>query len=314
MKTINIDQIRNIIEKIDVTSMIEDGFVAYSEGKAVVPPVGELIFNDPPGETHIKYGYLKGDDYYIIKIASGFPENFRLNLPSCSGMMLLFYKNSGIPASILLDEGFLTNVRTAVAGKVAAKYLAPKKVSCIGVFGTGIQGRMQVKYLKEITDCRKVIVWGLPQDNFDSYKTEMELLGYQVTSTSDSEKVTRNCNLIITSTPSKSPLIYSNQILPGTHITAMGSDTPMKQELDPEILQIADIVVADSISQCKVRGEIYKGLLAGTIQEEKVVEIGNVIKSDTLQRVSNEQITVCDLTGVAIQDLQIAKAVHSALT
>ncbi|MCP4721651.1 MAG: ornithine cyclodeaminase family protein, partial [Desulfobacteraceae bacterium] len=103
-------------------------------------------------------------------------------------------------------------------------------------------------------------------------------------------------------------------IRPGTHITAMGSDTPQKQELDSNILKKADLVVADSISQCRERGEISRALAAGDLTKDKILELGQVIQSPTPARTSNRQITVADLTGVAVQDVQIASAVYKALS
>lgn len=307
------DQIKKIIDKLDVTKQLEEGFVAYSQNRVVVPPVGELVFEKPPGDTHIKYGYVKGDDYFVIKVASGFYENYKLDLPSSSGLMLLFSQKSGMLESILIDEGYLTNVRTAVAGRIVAKYLAPKNVSAIGVFGTGIQGRMQVEYLKPVTDCKKIVVWGQENDDFDSYQSEMEKLGYQVQSTTDADIVTRQCNLIVTATPSRTPLIRFDQLMPGTHITAMGSDTAEKQELDSEILKQADIVVADSIEQCLTRGEIHKAIASDCIDKKDVIELGNVILNPELGRRSESQLTVADLTGVAVQDVQITKATYQAI-
>jgi ornithine cyclodeaminase len=141
----------------------------------------------------------------------------------------------------------------------------------------------------------------------------MQKLGYTVQTTLDAAEVTEECRLIITATPSETPLIGVKQIKPGTHITAMGSDTHLKQELDPKILQIADVVVADSIEQCLTRGEISKALQAGLINKEDLIELGDVIAGRQSGRTSDEQITVADLTGVAVQDIQIAKAVHEAL-
>ncbi len=313
VQTFNLDQIKKVLGSIDSTKAIEEGFVAYSEGKVVVPPVGEMLFENPPGEVHIKYGYIKNDDYYVIKIASGFYENYKINLPTNSGLMLLFSQKSGQPLCILFDEGFLTAVRTAAAGAVVAKYLAPKNVHCIGVFGAGEQARMQVEYLKPILDCKDVVVWGVNQEEVDAYKRYMEPRGYNVQTTLEPNNIASSCNLIITATPSKTPLLQSNQIKKGTHITAMGSDTSEKQELDSKILQIADIVVADSISQCQSRGEIYQARKAGILEEDKPVELGNVIVRKELQRTSDDQITVADLTGVAVQDLQISKAIYEAL-
>jgi ornithine cyclodeaminase len=298
---------------LDVAQFIEDGFVAYSQGKVVVPPVGELIFEKPPGDVHIKYGYIKEDDFFAIKIASGFYENYKLGLPTSDGLILLFSQRDGSLASILLDECYLTNVRTAVAGQIAAKYLAPSKVDCIGVFGTGVQARMQVEYLRPVVDCSRIMVWGRQQDKLDTYKLDMEKLGYTVQTTTDAGEVGRSCRLIITATAAESPLIDVSHIKPGTHVTAMGSDTHVKQELDPKILQKADVVVADSIEQCLTRGEISKALQADLIRREDLSELGNVIAGRPSGRTSDDQITVADLTGVAVQDIQIAKAVHKAL-
>ena len=312
-RTYHLDQIKQTVDRLDITKYIEEGFIAYSQGRVIVPPVGELIFENPPGDVHIKYGYIKDDDYFAIKIASGFYENFKLDLPTSDGLILLFSQQHGSLVSILLDECYLTNVRTAVAGQVAAKYMAPSKIDCIGVFGTGVQGRMQVEYLKPVLDCSDIIVWGRHQDGLDTYKRDMQKLGYTVQTTLDAAEVTEECRLIITATPSEIPLIDVKQIRPGTHITAMGSDTHLKQELDPKILQIADVVVADSIEQCLSRGEISKALQAGLVRKEDLIELGDVIAGRQPGRTSDEQITVADLTGVAVQDIQIAKAVHQAL-
>ena len=115
-KIFNLDQIKAALINIDPVQAIEEGFVAYSRGKVVVPPVGEMIFKNPPGDVHIKYGYIVDDDYYVIKIASGFYENVKLGLPSTNGLMLVFDQRTGELASVLLDEGYLTEVRTAAAG------------------------------------------------------------------------------------------------------------------------------------------------------------------------------------------------------
>jgi ornithine cyclodeaminase len=307
------NQIENVLKRLDPIRSIEEGFIAYSRGGVVVPPVGEMVFKDPPGDVHIKYGYIRDDDYYVIKIASGFYKNAERGLPTNAGLMLLFSQKTGELASILLDEGHLTNVRTAAAGAVVAKALAPKHVRRIGIFGAGIQGRMQLQYLKTVVDCTDVIVWGLHQRELEAYKRDMEPLGYSVETTTEAGEVASTCNLIVTATPSKTPLLSADQIQEGTHITAMGSDTPEKQELDPEILQKADIVVADSINQCLLRGEIFHALKAGIIKEEAVLELGNVLVNSTLQRTSDEQITIADLTGVAVQDIQISKAIYEAL-
>lgn len=312
-KIYNLAQIKDVLKSLQPIQEIEEGFVAYSEGKAVIPPVGEMIFKKPPGETHIKYGYLLDDDYYVIKIASGFFESPSSSRYTSDGLILLFKKGTAELACVLLDECYLTNVRTAAAGAVSAKYLAPKNIECIGVLGAGTQGRMQVEYLAPVIDCKEIMVWGMNQNELDDYKKDMEPLGYRVQMTLSTEDIAAHCNLIVTATPSKSPLLSADKVRKGTHITAMGSDTPEKNELDPKILQEADIVVADSISQCLLRGEIHQALKAGVLEKERIVELGDLIVRPELRRISEEQITIADLTGVAVQDIQIAKAVYHAL-
>ena len=297
---------------MEVMEAIEAGFVAYSANQSVVPPVGELLM--PEGEVHIKYGYLKDDDYYVIKVASGFPGNIALGHSPNDGMMLLFSQRTGGAVAILLDEGWLTEVRTAVAGAIVAKYMAPRAVERIGIVGTGIQARLQLEYLKPVTACREVLVWGRGPEQVERYQAEMKSHGFDIETTLDTADVGSRCNLIITATSAHTPVLTANQIRPGTHITAMGSDTPHKQELDAGILAKADIVVADSIPQCLERGEIYQALTAGAIQQDALLELGNVIAGNVVGRSTEQQITVADLTGVAVQDIQIAKGVYRALT
>ncbi len=313
-KIFNLNQIKEVLERLDPIQAIENGFAAYSQGKTVIPPVGELLFDDPPGDAHIKYGYIKDDEYFVIKIATGFYKNIKSGIPTNTGLMLLFKQKTGEVAGILLDEGYLTNVRTAAAGAVAAKYLAPKNVHCIGIFGAGVQGRMQLQYLEPVVQCREVMVWGINEEECTRYKKDMEAEGFFVRVCLDPGEIAKNCNLIVTATPSKEPLLTGDQIRKGTHITAMGSDTPEKNELDPIILDEADIVVGDSLEQCKSRGEIFKAVSAGVIKRDKPVELGNIIVGKEERRTSEDQITITDLTGVAIQDIQVSVAVYKALT
>jgi len=310
---ISLDRIKEALKKIDAIPAIEEGFVLYSQGKTVVPPVGELIFEKPRGDVHIKYGYLKDDDYYLIKIASGFYENSKLGLPPMNGLMLLFSQKTGELLGVLLDQGHLTNVRTAAAGAVVAKYFAPGKVSRVGILGAGTQGRMQLEYLRKVMVFRDVIVWGLNAQELAAYKKDMEPQGFHIETTLDAGTLASQCNLIVTCTPSTRPLLRADQIRPGTHITAMGSDTTEKQELEAEVLKKADRVIVDSISQCMLRGECYQAMKVGAIGKEKLVELGAAIQDKKLHRQSEDEITVVDLTGVAVQDIQIAKAVWRAL-
>jgi ornithine cyclodeaminase len=295
-------------------SDLEEGYALYSEGKVEVPPVGFLHFPDPPGDVHIKYGYIRGDSVYVLKVASGFHDP-TLGITASDGLLLVFSQKTGTVQSILLDECYLTDVRTAAGGAVAARHLGPREVTGIGIVGTGAQARMQLRMLPHVVECDRVTVWGRNQEHVDRmirgirkdpgfWPRDLDISG-----TTDMDRLTAGANLIVTATPAKVPLILADQVRPGTHITAMGSDDAGKQELDAALLGRADVVVADSRSQCVHHGEISHAVEQGLIEAEYVVELGQVIREPSLGRTRDDQITVIDQTGVAVQDIQIAKMV-----
>jgi len=311
---VSLAEIKKALAGIDPLPLIEDGFVAYSRGRVVVPPVGELVFDEPPGDVHIKYGYVKGGDVYVIKIASGFADNPKRGLPSGDGLMLVFDQTTGVLRAVLLDEGYLTNLRTAVAGAVVAKYLAPRDVTTVGILGAGVQGRMQLDWLRRVRAFEEAVVWGVDEAELEAYRRDMAATGIRIRTTLRAEEVAAVASLIVTCTPSTRPLLEAAWIRPGTHITAMGSDTASKQELDPAILAKADRIVVDSLSQSELRGEVFRAVSAGAIGRERLIELGRVIEDPGLRRASEAEITVADLTGVAVQDIQIAAAVFNTVT
>jgi ornithine cyclodeaminase len=307
-ETIRVEALRRAVPMLDLVSLMEEGFVAYSEGRAVVPPVGEMIFENPPGDAHIKYGYIKGGEHYVIKITSGFYENPRLGLSSSQGLMLLFSQKTGVLEAVLLDEGYLTNQRTAAAGAVAAKHLAPREVQRIGILGAGIQGKLQLEHLVRVVSCRKVLVWVPDPSETEPYLEHFSGTDLQIDIAESPARVAESCHLIVTTTPSKTPLLKANDLRAGTHITAVGSDTAEKMELEPAILGKADRVVVDSLSQSESRGEVFRATEANALERGTVVELGAAISGRVEGRTDDRQITVCDLTGVAVQDLMIAQA------
>ena len=278
----------------------------------MIPPVGSLHFDSPPGDCHIKYGYAKSGKYYVVKIASGFYDNPKHGLPSNNGLMLLFDKQTGKPISVLLDEGYLTDIRTAAAGYVAAKYLAPKAISCVGIVGTGAQAYYQLKFLSFATECRRAMIWGRDIEKARKITRHPDLSEWTFDIAQNLEQLTAECNLIVTTTTSSHPLLFADQIRPGTHITAVGADNIGKQEIDEKIFSKAEKVVVDSRSQCSTFGDVSYALKKGVIEFEKLVELGEVLTNSSLGRTSENQITVRDLTGIAIQDLQIAQSVYEA--
>jgi ornithine cyclodeaminase len=315
---LELDEIKPLLDVPQLIDEIEAGFVLYSQGKVNVPPVGFLHFDDPPGDVHIKYGFVSGGEHYVLKMASGFYENPVRGLPMSDGVILVFSQKTGALELILHDKCWLTDMRTAAAGAVAARHLAPAAVEHIGIVGTGVQARMQLEMLRGVVDCRSCFVWGrdpikvqIMIDDLND-RPEIQTWGLDIRPAATIDDLTARCGLIVTTTPARSPLIHADQVRPGTHITAMGSDDDGKQELDAALLGKADVVVADSIAQCSQYGECVHAIEATLIERDNILELGQVIQDPTLARTHPDQITVADLTGVAIQDIQIANMIVEA--
>jgi ornithine cyclodeaminase len=311
---VRLDEIRSAVNISRLVDELAEGFVAYSHGSVVVPPVAHLGFDDPRGDVHIKYGYIQDDDVFVIKIADGFDENPALGLPPGDGMMLVFDRRTGMARAVLLDHAYLTDLRTAAAGAVAARALAPREVERIGVIGTGVQGHLQLELLARVVDCRSAMVFGRDEHRAEQYVHDMAQHGFAVTIAPDPDSLAAACDIIVTATTARAPLFSADVVRAGTHISAFGADSPGKQELDPELMGRAEVVIVDSLSQTSQHGELAHALAAGTITAERVHELGDVIRDPSLGRTGDDQITICDMTGVAVQDIVVAKHVLAQLS
>lgn len=306
---LNKTEIENRVQQLDIVPLIGDAFAAFSRGEAVVPLPGELIFTNPPGETHIKYGYFTQGDTYVIKIASGFFENPAKGLNTSDGLILVFGKTTGELLAILNDRGRLTDLRTAAAGAVAAHYMAPRVVDVIGVIGTGMQAELQVDLLQKVRPCKNIIVWGRNLQRVELYAERMRAKGYHVVIAATPAELAQNARLIVTTTAGHKAILTADIIQPGTHITAIGADTPDKQELEAALIHKADIVVTDSREQARHRGELYHAFGNIELSAERVFELGELVNETVKGRNNQQEITIATLTGLAVQDIAIATAV-----
>lgn len=315
---LGLDEIRGLVDVPRLIRDIEDGFRLYSRGRVTVPPVGFLHFEEPPGDVHIKYGAVTGDEWWVLKVASAFYANPEVGLPPSDGAILVFSQKTGALELVLHDRCWLTDMRTAAAGAVAARHLAPSAVGCIGIVGTGVQARMQLQLLRHVVDCGRCLVWGRNPAKVTAMTEELRrsdwvrAWGLQVEPAPTLEALTAECRLIVTTTAARAPLFAAELVRAGTHITAMGSDDHGKQELDAALLGRADVVVADSRSQCVDHGECAPAVRDGHLSASSIVELGEVIEDASRGRTREDQITIADLTGVAVQDIQIAKMVAGA--
>lgn len=292
----------------DLIDVIEQAFATLARGGVIMPPILSMGIPVANAEVDVKTAYLPGADGFAVKISPGFFDNPERGLPSLNGLMVLLDAHTGIVKALLLDNGYLTAVRTAAAGAVAARHLAPERVETVTVFGTGEQAELQIQALKRVRDFKALRVWGRDADKARAYAEKMRaLLDVAVAPVADAPSAVQGAQVIVTTTPARSPLLHADWLEPGQHITAMGSDAAEKNELDPAIFRRADRYVCDRRTQCAVLGELRHAIAAGSADADTPVpELGQIIIGETAGRTSEDQITVCDLTGTGIQDTAIA--------
>jgi len=284
------------------------GFASLAQGRVSLPPIVRVDVPAHHGETDIKTAYIEGLDSFAIKVASGFFDNPALGLPYGSGLMVLMSARTGFLEAVLLDNGYLTDLRTGVAGALAADQLAPRRIDTAGVIGTGMQARWQMRGLRLVRDFRRVLVHGRNAAAVERYVSEMTAeLGVEVRQAATVEEVVRASQFVVTTTPTRQPYLRAEWLHPGLHITAVGADGEHKQELFADVLARADRVACDSRRQCFRLGELHHASNAGFLAENAdVAELGELIAGQRAGRTSDNEISICDLTGVGVQDTTIA--------
>ena len=292
----------------ELIPIIEEAFVSLSKGSVMMPPIMRIDIEKYHGESDIKAAYIEGLDSFAIKIASGFFDNPKLGLPSSNGLMVLLDSQTGIVKSVLLDEGYLTDTRTAIAGAIATKYLSNQNAKTVGIIGAGIQARLQLQAIMLVRKINKITVWARDKIKANQFIDSFKDLEIDLHVASSCKELASLSEIIVTTTPSKKPLLEFDWIKKGTHITAMGSDAEHKNEIDPHMLKYCDQYVPDNQSQTSALGELHHALKKNLISsQEKFNDLGDIINDPNLGRKNKEDITICDLTGTGVQDTAIAR-------
>jgi ornithine cyclodeaminase len=307
-------EIEALIDLDSALAAVEAAYIAASDGRATMPPVGYLAFPDNDGDCHIKYGHIAGDPAFVVKVAAGFYGNPAIGLPTSNGVMLAFSAETGVLEAILLDEGFLTDLRTGLGGAIATRTLCRPDARRVAIVGAGIQARWQVLCLRQAMPATRFSfsIWGRSQDKAQETANVLNGDGVDVSVSSDLERLCRDAEIIITTTPSREPLIRDGWIQPGTHITAIGADAPGKQELDTALVARAGRRVCDSLEQSLDHGEFSAAFRSGQIAADDCAELGTVLGGRFAGRSHFAEITIADLTGIAAQDIAIAGSVLAA--
>ena len=297
----------------ELIPIIEDAFKSLSLGKTVMPPILRVDIEKYHGESDVKAAYIEGLDSFAVKVASGFFNNPKLGLPSSNGLMILLDSQTGVIKSVLLDKGYLTDVRTAIAGAIAAKYLSNLESSTVAIIGAGIQARMQLEALTLVRDIKKINVWSRDINKTHAYIEKVSKnINLNFTAFDNTNEVVKNADILITTTPSKKPLIDYSSLPKGIHITAMGSDAEEKNELDPNIIKNCDAYVPDSQTQTSILGELNHAIKNNFIKNDMIFnDLGKIIINPKLGRKNTQDITVADLKGTGVQDTAIARFAFS---
>lgn len=304
MRVVTVAEILNALDEDAAIAAVESGFKRYSAGQTQVSPVLHLGFTEPPGDCHVKAAAVEGDEVFVVKLATSFYRNPELNLPSSNGFMAVISARNGEILALLHDQGHLTDQRTAMAGAIAARAILRPGSRTVGIVGSGTQARLQAKLLKRRLGLESVLIWARNSKRATALASEVR--GEAVSL----EDLCARADLIVTTTPSTEPLLSVDMVKRGTRIVAVGADSPGKRELDPRILARGRTIV-DSIAQCVDHGEAGWAVRAGLIEASTLIELGTLL--DAPVAFAPDEIVVADLTGVAIQDFEIAKSVWRRL-
>ncbi|AAB91864.1 conserved ornithine cyclodeaminase; ectoine utilization protein EutC (plasmid) [Sinorhizobium fredii NGR234] len=310
MKILTEGELRQIVPlDLDAVKCTEDAFRALAVPNAVkMPPILRLDVPDSRGEVDVKTAYIPGLGGFAIKISPGFFDNPKIGLPSTNGMMVLLSSQTGLVQALLLDNGYLTDVRTAAAGAVAAKHLSQQDASVATIFGAGVQARLQLRALTLVRPIRQARIWARDQLKAEALVEQLKLEhSFAISASDDPRQAVSGAHIVVTTTPADRPILVASWLEAGQHVTAMGSDAEHKNELDPAAIARADVYVADSLTQTRRLGELHHAIEAGLIARDAAFpELGEVIAGVKTGRTRESDITIADLTGTGVQDTAIA--------
>lgn len=307
-------EIRALIGPKEALAAVREGFVRLARGQVTLPGVIGLDLPEAQGEVHVKGAHIHGSPSFSIKEAAGFYGNAARGLPVSSGVVLAFDAATGFLSAILLDNGYLTELRTGAAGALAADLLAKREIGTAALIGAGGQARYQLEALLGVRRPQRVLVWSRTPARSAAFAGEAQArFAVPVDVAASAREAVEQADLVVTTTPSRAPIVRAEWLRPGVHITAVGSDGPDKRELDTAVLLRATKIVADRLDQCLRLGEIHHAVTEGGFGPARVHgELGDIAAGLKPGRELDDEITVADLTGVGVQDAAVADVVLAA--
>ncbi|MED4727401.1 ornithine cyclodeaminase family protein [Aneurinibacillus migulanus] len=317
MKTLLLSKsdVESLLTMKDALESVRQSYMAYNQNKVTQPPIMSIDVPHHNGEVDIKASYSYQDEVICVKAAVGFWDNpKRYQLPTGLAFITLYDARNGLPLCIM-DGTHITRYRTGAAGGISAQVLARPDSRIVGVIGAGEQARMQVMALKEVLPIELIKVWSRSEEQSGHYKQEMEgLLGVTVLTCDTPEEAVNSADMVVTTTPSKEPIVRDEWIQPGTHIIAIGADMEGKQEIEARIFARAKVAV-DHLTECMKRGETQNPIRSNLIQKSNIhAELGEILLGRKAGRVRHDEITLFDSTGMSIQDSTMACMIYKKAT
>lgn len=299
----------SLLDMKSTVSAVEKIFAQYGLGRAVMPPKIYLDLPQFNGDFRAMPAFAQSAGKASLKWVNTHADNAKRGFPAVMAVVILNDPKTGFPLS-MMDGTLLTSFRTGAAGAVAAKYLARPESKVVALVGCGAQARTQLTALREVFKVQCVKVWGQEQPVVDKFLKEMKRPGETLAAFATIKECVADADIIVTTTPSRKPVVQSAWVNKGTHINAIGADAAGKEELDPKILRNAKVVV-DDFRQASHSGEINVPVAKGILTKKDIyAELGQIVCGRKKGRTSDQEITVFDSTGLAIQDLAIADLVY----
>lgn len=303
---IGIDRLRPLLDRQKVIAAVREALILQAAGKVQSPLPGQLLFKEPHGDCHIKYGHVAGSPTFTIKVAAGFYDNPKLGLPALHGLVMVWDATTGAPLVLFQDGGWLTAWRTVAATAIAAHAMAPERLTEVGIIGSGLQADLAIEWLPELLGRQRFVVWSRTAGNAEALAARRRKAGYDVRTVTTAADVLASCNLVVTATPAETPLFAVDHVRPGTHLVAIGADSPGKQELPAELFPRAAHVLTDDTAQCVDHGELGVAVRAGLAKGESAIMLGDLLSGKVTRLRKPGDITIADLTGIAAEDIAIS--------
>ena len=309
MKQVDLETIRKTLDFAELIDAMRDALIAQSRGECDTPMPMHLAVPPEHAEIHIKSSYRLGGKYFAMKVASTLPNNRERGRSTSSGMMLLLSAETGDPLAYFADNGEMTDLRTAAVSAMVTRELG-RADEAVGIIGAGIQGHLQARMHAEVLPMKTIFIHDMLPERMDVYASDMKTLlpSVKVVPCASSAELAARAKLIITVTPARQPHFKLADVQPGTHINAVGADTAGKNEHDPALLRAAALVLVDSVAQCERLGELQH---APDIAD-RAVEIG--VYCEHPLAFDRGGISICDMTGLGVEDLAIAQHVYERLS